>query len=45
VKDAGTFALALSREAQGLPYILVRRELSREEWEKKYCPKEPEASP
>jgi hypothetical protein len=32
-------------EAQGLPYILVPRELSREEWEKKYCPKEPEASP
>jgi hypothetical protein len=31
-------------EAQGLPYILVPRELSREEWEKKYCPKEPEAS-
>jgi hypothetical protein len=24
-------------EAQGLPYILVPRELSREEWEKKYC--------
>jgi hypothetical protein len=24
-------------EAQGLPYLLVPRELSREEWEKKYC--------
>jgi hypothetical protein len=24
-------------EAQGLPYMLVPRELSREEWEKKYC--------
>jgi hypothetical protein len=24
-------------EAQGLPYILVPRVLSREEWEKKYC--------
>jgi hypothetical protein len=24
-------------EAQGLPYVLVPRELSREEWEKKYC--------
>jgi hypothetical protein len=23
-------------EAQGLPYVLVPRELSREEWEKKY---------
>jgi hypothetical protein len=22
---------------QGLPYILVPRELSREEWEKEYC--------
>jgi hypothetical protein len=24
-------------EAQGLPYVLVPRELSCEEWEKKYC--------
>ena len=24
-------------EAQGLPYMLVPRVLSREEWEKKYC--------
>jgi hypothetical protein len=24
-------------EAQGLSYILVPRELSREEWEKEYC--------
>ena len=32
-------------KAQGLPCILVPRELSREEWEKEYCPKEPEASP
>jgi hypothetical protein len=24
-------------EAQGLPYVLVPRELSLEEWEKKYC--------
>jgi hypothetical protein len=24
-------------EAQGLPYVLVSRTLSREEWEKKYC--------
>ena len=32
-------------EAQGLPCMLVPRPLSREEWEKKYCPKEPEASP
>jgi hypothetical protein len=24
-------------EAQGLPYVLVPRELSHEEWEKKYC--------
>jgi hypothetical protein len=24
-------------EAQGLPYVLVPRQLSREEWEKKYC--------
>jgi hypothetical protein len=24
-------------EAQGLPYMLALRELSREEWEKKYC--------
>ena len=24
-------------EAQGLPYMLVPRELSREEWEKEYC--------
>jgi hypothetical protein len=24
-------------EAQGLPYMLVPRTLSREEWEKKYC--------
>jgi hypothetical protein len=24
-------------EAQGLPYVLVPRKLSREEWEKKYC--------
>jgi hypothetical protein len=32
-------------KAQGLPYFLVPRTLSREEWEKKYCPKEPEASP
>jgi len=24
-------------QAQGLPYVLVPRELSREEWEKKYC--------
>jgi hypothetical protein len=24
-------------EAQGLPYVLIPRELSREEWEKKYC--------
>jgi hypothetical protein len=32
-------------EAQGLPYVLVPRVLSREEWEKEYCPKEPEASP
>jgi hypothetical protein len=31
-------------EAQGLPYVLAPRVLSREEWEKKYCPKEPEAS-
>jgi hypothetical protein len=28
-------------QAQGLPYVLVPRELSREEWEKEYCPKEP----
>jgi hypothetical protein len=32
-------------EAQGLPYVLAPRVLSREEWEKEYCPKEPEASP
>ena len=32
-------------KAQGLPYVLVPRELSREEWEKEYCHKEPEASP
>jgi hypothetical protein len=32
-------------EAQGLPYVLVPRPLSREEWEKEYCSKEPEASP
>jgi hypothetical protein len=25
-------------EAQGLPYVLVPRTLSREEWEKKYSP-------
>ena len=25
-------------EAQGLPYVLVPRELSREEWEKEYSP-------
>jgi hypothetical protein len=31
-------------EAQGLPYVLAPRVLSREEWEKKYCPKEPGAS-
>jgi hypothetical protein len=24
-------------EAQGLPYVLVPRQLSREEWEKEYC--------
>jgi hypothetical protein len=24
-------------KAQGLPYALVPRQLSREEWEKKYC--------
>jgi hypothetical protein len=24
-------------KAQGLPYVLVPRELSREEWEKEYC--------
>ena len=24
-------------EAQGLPYVLVPRTLSHEEWEKKYC--------
>jgi hypothetical protein len=24
-------------EAQGLPYVLVPRQLSHEEWEKKYC--------
>jgi hypothetical protein len=24
-------------EAQGLPYVLVPRQLSCEEWEKKYC--------
>ena len=24
-------------EAQGLPYVLVPRQLSREKWEKKYC--------
>jgi hypothetical protein len=24
-------------QAQGLPYVLVPRQLSREEWEKKYC--------
>jgi hypothetical protein len=24
-------------QAQGLPYVLVPRELSREEWEKEYC--------
>jgi hypothetical protein len=24
-------------EAQGLPYVLVPRVLSHEEWEKKYC--------
>ena len=24
-------------EAQGLPYVLAPRVLSREEWEKKYC--------
>jgi hypothetical protein len=24
-------------EAQGLPYVLVPRTLSREEWKKKYC--------
>ena len=28
-------------EAQGLPYILVPRELSREEWEKEYSPPKP----
>jgi hypothetical protein len=26
-------------EAQGLPYVLVPRPLSREEWEKEYCSK------
>jgi hypothetical protein len=31
-------------KAQGLPCILVPRPLSREEWEKEYCSKEPEAS-
>jgi hypothetical protein len=31
-------------EAQGLPYVLLPRPLSREEWEKEYCHKEPEAS-
>jgi hypothetical protein len=24
-------------EAQGLPYVLVPRQLSREEWEREYC--------
>ena len=24
-------------DAQGLPYVLVPRQLSREEWEKEYC--------
>jgi hypothetical protein len=24
-------------QAQGLPYVLVPRQLSHEEWEKKYC--------
>jgi hypothetical protein len=28
-------------EAQGLPYVLVPRELSREEWEKEYSPPAP----
>jgi hypothetical protein len=32
-------------EAQGLPYVLMPRPLSREEWEREYCHKEPEASP
>ena len=27
-------------EAQGLPYVLVPRELSREEWIEKYSPKQ-----
>jgi hypothetical protein len=31
-------------EAQGLPYVLVPRKLSHEEWEKKYCPKALEAT-
>ena len=31
-------------EAQGLPYVLLPKPLSREEWEKEYCHKEPEAS-
>ena len=29
-------------EAQGLPYVLGPRELSREEWIKKYSPKVPD---
>jgi hypothetical protein len=32
-------------KAQGLPCILAPRPLSREEWEKKCCPKVPEAPP
>jgi hypothetical protein len=32
-------------EAQGLAYVLMPRPLSREEWEREYCHKEPEASP
>jgi hypothetical protein len=29
-------------EAQGLPYVLVPRELSREEWIEQYSPKTPD---
>jgi hypothetical protein len=41
----GKFDEEAEAKVQGLPCILVPKPLSREEWEKKYCPNEPEASP
>ena len=35
--ERGGHAAGVEAQAQGLRYVLVPRELSREEWEKEYC--------